>query len=112
MKKNIDRKEKNIKNGEKEYMKKIYSFLICVIITIGISGCGIKSTPVSVNNFDFISINDHLAYDSYTKNVYLKNHTYNFHYVYTDYLSEHMKHCKYINNQIVEVDDDGNVIEY
>lgn len=56
----------------------------------------------------------HLAYDTYTKVVYIFNRTYGHLYsniVYTEYLSENLNHCKYIDGQIVEVDDNGNVID-
>lgn len=54
-----------------------------------------------------------LSYDTYTKNVYIKNNLggYATGSIYTEYLSGNMKHCKYIDGKIVEVDENGNVIE-
>lgn len=107
-------------------MKRIHVLLITMVLSMSIvlSGCGhevednFTDYVVSVNPEVRCTIEDipysGLSYDTYTKNVYIKNSLSGYAFgsvVYTEYLSENMKHCKYIDGQIVEVDESGNIIE-
>lgn len=113
-------------------MKKFNVFLTAMALSMAVvlSGCGHEtednltdavayvinnsgSNPETYCMMEDIPFSGLLSYDIYSKNVYIKNNLggYAVGNVYTEYLSDNMKHCKYIDGKIVEVDEDGNVIE-
>lgn len=113
-------------------MKKNNVFLVAIVLSMSavLFGCSHKvednltdavayvinnsgSNPETYCMMEDIPFSGLLSYDIYSKNVYIKNNLggYAVGNVYTEYLSENMKHCKYIDGKIVEVDEDGNIIE-
>lgn len=88
--------------------------LILLALKLNVQASTADDTSARLNSEIVRIEKSNLAYDTYTKVVYIRNVTYGAlkdKPVYTEYLSENLNHCKYINGQIIEVDDNGNVIE-
>ncbi len=74
---------------------KLIVIILTFVITLPLLGCGAvepvqvnvsNSTSISSNQFGkFVSIGNNLVYDSATRIVYRKNHTYCGNYVYVPY---------------------------
>lgn len=120
-KKKIDIKldEKKSQKGKKEsFIKNIdfnnliisiaYALIAVLIFTAAktnidnkISNSNTYDTAIKSHNF--FDAQD-LIYDENTKIIYIKSKTY-FYYVYLPYYSENGKFCRYIDGEIVEVND-------
>lgn len=82
-------------------MKKL-SMIILLVIISGFIICGCsseksESTEIENTTFDLVSDRD-------TGIIYIKNHTYPSHHVYTPYYSKNGKLCRYDDGRIVEVE--------
>ena len=122
-KKKIDIKldEKKSQKGKKEsFIKNIdfnnliisiaYALIAVLIFTAAktnidnkISNSNTYDTAIKSHNF--FDAQD-LIYDENTKIIYIKSKTY-FYYVYLPYYSENGNLCRYVDDEIVEVNDDG-----
>lgn len=82
-------------------MKKLIVIVLCMLFLTGCTSRNLEDVSKSVESTTF-----HLVSDRATNIIYIRNYTYNGCYVYTPYYSENGKLCKFVDNKIVEVNED------
>lgn len=83
-------------------MKKLIVMVICVLF---LTGCTTSENLEDVNK-SVESMTFDLVSDPTTGIIYIKNLTRAGYFVYTPYYSENGKLCKFVDNKIVEVDEE------
>lgn len=80
-------------------MKRLLALAICGLLLTGcVDDENLESVEIENATFDLVSDKD-------TGIIYIENHTYAGRSVYTPYYSKNGKLCRYIDKQIVEVEE-------
>lgn len=90
-------------------MKKIIVMMMCILFLTGCTSENVENESIesmNVENESIELVTFDLVADSRTKIIYIKNYTYAGHRIYIPYYSENGKLCKFVDNKIVEVNED------
>lgn len=79
-------------------MKRLLALAICGVLLTGCANENLESVEIENTTFDLVSDHD-------TGIIYIRNRTHGGCYVYTPYYSKNGKLCRYVDKQIVEVEE-------